>query len=197
MLRLFRIVNRNKLTILGIAAALIGLSESTCVLQTRPDEAKAISVGPATTVCDLLGNLPAYNGRVVKVRGIYWNGIRQTCTKPLTTSGHTWPSAVNLVESSEPTNEARIITTDHESWDKLDTIALRTAQAHRKAEIWVTVMGRVRAPTSFVRKDGRVVGGYGHLGVFPAELVVAHVSEIEVRSNPTFDYGQLLNSGGR
>jgi hypothetical protein len=52
--------------------------------------------------------------------------------------------------------------------------------------------GEVRAPKEYIRKDGSVTGGYGHLGVFPAELVVERVSEISVVPTPTFDYAELL-----
>ena len=59
-------------------------------------------------------------------------------------------------------------------------------------EIWVTVVGMLRAPESYVRKDGQVVGGYGHLGGYPAQLVVKTVVNIAIKERPTYDYRELL-----
>jgi len=154
---------------------------------------KPASLQPIS-ICDLLQSVRSYRGKTVTVRGIYWSGLRQTCTQPFSTSDHTWPSAINLVDSDyvAGTEESVPFKTDRESWDKLDEIAIREGKAGRREEIWVTVTGRLRAPEAYIRKDGRVRGGYGHLGVYPAELVVERVSDVEIRPTPTYDYKAIL-----
>ena len=80
--------------------------------------------------------------------------------------------------------------TDHESWDTLDRLVIREGKAGRREEIWATMTGELRAIEIF--KDGRVIGGYGHLGAFAAELVVHRVFDVEIKANPTYDYRTML-----
>ena len=125
-------------------------------------------------------------GRNVSVTGIYWHGLRQTCAQPFVTGDHVWPSALNLVDSDyrgggdEPVS----FRTDRESWDRLDAITVREAKAGRRVEVWVTMGGKRRAREHYVLNDKQTAGGYGHLGVFPAELVVQRVLDINVKPNP-------------
>jgi hypothetical protein len=147
-----------------------------------------------TKLCDLLKNLQFYRGKIVAVRGIYWYGLRQTCPEPFVTSGHTWPSALNLADSDFMAKYGDPVPfeTDRESWDRLDELTIREGKAGRREEIWVTIVGKLQTPEAYTRRDGQVVGGYGHLGVFPAELVVERVSEIAIKSNPSYDYREIL-----
>ena len=62
----------------------------------------------------------------------------------------------------------------------------------RQEEIWGTVTGKRLAPASYIRKDSRVVGGYGHPGVLPVLLVVEEIADIEIRPVPTYDYTDIL-----
>jgi hypothetical protein len=149
-------------------------------------------------VCELLKNITQYRDRIVAVRGIYWFGLRNSCSQPFVTGEHTWPSALNLVESDSPPTDATLsFRTNQKSWDALEAFVRQQARAGNRAEIWVTVVGKVRAPATYIRGKGRVVGGYGHLGVFPAELVVKDVSNVVLKSNPTYDYRELLRRHGR
>jgi hypothetical protein len=149
------------------------------------------------TICELLKNVQAYRGKVVAVRGIYWYGLRQSCAEPLVTGGHAWPSALNLVDTAAARSEAETpaFKTDRSSWDRLDELVVREAKAGQREEIWATVVGFVRAPVTYIR-DGKVVGGYGHLGAFPAELVVEHISDVSIMPAPTYDYRELLRRRG-
>jgi hypothetical protein len=150
------------------------------------------------TVCGLLKDLPSYRGKLVVVTGIYWDGLRQHCPEALVTGGHPWPSALSLVDSHFPAggDEAAGFETDHKSWADLEALVLREARAGHREEIWVTVIGQIRAPTSFVRGDGQVVGGYGHLGVLPGQLVLKRLVSTSIKPVPTYDYGELLRHPG-
>jgi hypothetical protein len=84
------------------------------------------------------------------------------------------------------------IQTDQKSWDELDALVLREAKAGHREEVWVTVVGLFQAPQAYILEDGHVVGGYGHIAVFPAELVVERVLGTIIRRTRTYDYRELL-----
>jgi hypothetical protein len=146
------------------------------------------------TICELLKDPSAYRGKLVTVTGIYWYGLRESCPKPLVTRNHTWPTAIDMVQSDIPgaPGEEAPFTTDTKSWDHLQLFVLQEARAGRREEIWVTVVGMLRAPESYVRKNGQAFGGYGHLGGYPAQLVVKAVLDIAIKDRPTYDYRELL-----
>jgi len=145
------------------------------------------------TVCQLFNDLQSYGGKRLAVRGIYWNGLRQACSRRLVVVGREWPTALNLVDSefAAADNEPVSFVTDRRSWDALDRLMIREARAGKREEIWVTMIGKLRTPV-YVRADRAVSGGYGHLGAFPAELVVERVTDIAVKANATYDYRELL-----
>jgi hypothetical protein len=145
------------------------------------------------SVCELLSSPASYRGKVVTVRGIYWQGLRQGCQE-IHLGNRTWPASVNLVESDgrRAVPDVPVIQTDRVSLDALDRLVVGEAKAGKREEIWATIVGLVRAPSSYVRADGRTVGGYGHLGVFPAEIIVERVLKTEIVSNPTYDYSEVL-----
>lgn len=156
------------------------------------------------TVCELLKNLASYRGKMVAVRGIYYYGLREPkCADELTTGGHRWPAAINLIGSPSPApkpgaldftgEEAVEFATDWTSWEKWGAVLLEQSRAGLRGEIWITVHGKVRARDRYVRPDGTVSPGYGHLGAFPAEIVVKRILDVQVKTDPpTYDYSVLL-----
>jgi hypothetical protein len=90
-------------------------------------------------------------------------------------------------------------TTDDAAWvalDKAERAAEREAKQGKRVEVWVTVMGRLRAKEhrSPVGPCDRVVNsGYGHLGSFPAQLVIQSVAAIELVPNADspYDYSNI------
>jgi len=74
------------------------------------------------------------------------------------------------------------------------------AKKGKRFEIWVTAVGQLKthARRSFLGpcdEIGSRYSGYGHLGSFPAQLVVKHFINIQVKENPNspFDYGNLYH----
>jgi hypothetical protein len=181
---------------LRVAVVLALASWGAAIAQPRP--AIDATKQEAISVCELLRNIAAYRGKVVSIRGIYWYGLRAPCAEPLITKGHKWPSALNLAAADAPRRGGEFppLTTDLSSWNHLDEFVLREAKTGRRKEIWITVVGLVRAPTTYIRDNGAVVGGYGHLGVFPAELVVQRISDISVVPTPTYDYAEMVRRHG-
>lgn len=171
-------------------AGLAVLCGSFALFADQPSSRKS-SVPTPISVCELFLNLTSYRHKLVAVRGIYWYGLRGPCQESFVTANHRWPKALNLTatQDSNATGLALPFQTDHASWDELDRAIRRQAAAGRRAEIWVTVVGFVEAPERYVRTDGQVVGGFGHLGVFPAQLIVKHVADVVIQLRPTYNYG--------
>lgn len=141
------------------------------------------------TVCDLLGNVDTHRGKRVAVRGIYFGSLQQACPEPFRVGPRTYASALNLRVSVMNSNDSLPQFTDPKSWGEFERLIHREGQAGHREEIWVTMIGKLEAAR--LRDDGKVVGGYGHLGVLGGELAVERVLDIELTPEPTFDYGRF------
>jgi hypothetical protein len=151
------------------------------------------------SVCDLSRDFSAYRGKLVIVRGVYFYGLRQDCAQSCATGP--WPSFVDLIGTgyTVPGELPFDFRTDDAAFgalDKAERAAEREAKLGRRVEVWATVMGRLRASDhrSPVGPCDRVVnGGYGHLGAFPADLVVQSVSDLELvpNANSPYDYSNM------
>jgi hypothetical protein len=144
----------------------------------------------AMTLCDLSKDFSAYRDRLVAVRGVYFYGLKQDCAA--TCAIGPWPSFVDLTGSSALPDAAWL------EVDKAERTAEEDAKHGKRSEVWVTVIGRVRAPerpSPAGPCDPVRRGHYGHLGVFPAQLVVERFTDIQVIPNPnsTYDYGNLYH----
>jgi hypothetical protein len=140
------------------------------------------------SVCDLSRDFYAYRGRLVTVRGVYFYGLRQHC--PQTCAAGPWPSFLDLAGSDSAGDAiwAGVATAER--------TAAREAKEGRRVEVWVTVRGRLK--TSEHRSpvgpcDRAVEGGFGHLGAFPAQIVVEAIEDIQIVPNPAsrYDYSSM------
>jgi hypothetical protein len=106
------------------------------------------------------------------------------CSSTFVTAGFDWPTAIDLVYSTytphgeEPVNFA----TD----EAMQTINQKLRdQAKSGGEVWVTVIGQLRVRKQYVLGrggDGKLHGnGYGHLSLYPAQLVIKTVRDLTVR----------------
>ncbi len=158
-------------------------------------ESSPQSVRPLT-VRDILAAPQSYHGKLISVRGVYYYGLRDpSCTTSFPDVGHTWPCALNFVKSEQrgdgdPPVRFR---TDEQSWARLINTVRREAMNGRKCEIWVTVVGQLRVFRTPLKASQSQIGGFGHLGIFPAELVVERVVDIEVKDKETYDYSITLH----
>lgn len=138
------------------------------------------------SLCDLAKDYGSYRDKLVSVRG--YCGLRQAC--PQSCANKPWPSFVELRGGGSPT-----------VWDAVAEVE-RSVEAEAKKgkrfEIWVTVIGRLDTRARPSRRgpcDNRDLFGYGHLGVFPAELVVESFTDIKVIENPAspYDYANMYH----
>ena len=136
------------------------------------------------SVCELSRDYAKFRDKVVAVRGVYYYGLRQDCRERCATG--LWPSFMDVEGGRDGV------------WDEL-TKTLFSVEGEAKAtgkrfEIWVTVVGRLR--TRVKRScDWKSVGGYGHLGAFPAQIIAESMRDIEVRVNPKspYDYANMYH----
>lgn len=132
-------------------------------------------------ICDLFGNLRAYDGKVILVRGEVMTGPEQFllygvgCKTPFITNGKEWPYDLHLkYASSEDADESRGFQPD---FDSLAAFSITVDEVERKNKSergirgCVTIRGllRVRDQSQGSRP------GYGHLGAAPAQLVLGSI----------------------
>jgi hypothetical protein len=137
---------------------------------------------PVITVCQLFQHLERYPGQTVRMRGIYWYGLRQSCPGKFVTGAQEWPYALDVVRA----------TMHDRDWDELDRLTMTLAHTAWRGEIWVTVTGRIE--TGYVKQGQMLLQGYGHLAAYPVELTGTDVSDVSAQQTPpTYDYGRLLH----
>jgi hypothetical protein len=157
------------------------------VVATAPNAIPGPSSSTVVSVCDLSRNYSAHRNKVVTVRGVY--GLRQEDCPQKCTEGP-WPSFVDL-EGGDGT-----------SGDELANALRRVeieAKSGKRFEIWVTVTDKLQttmrqSAAGPCDKKGWYPG-YGHLGAFPAQIIVSRFSNIEVRENPRspYDYRNMYH----
>ncbi|MGA2147281.1 MAG: hypothetical protein ABSH49_20235 [Bryobacteraceae bacterium] len=142
------------------------------------------------SVCELSKDFPGFRDKVVTVRGVYYYGLRQECAEKC--KDGLWPSFIDLEGSTNETWAALA-----KSERDVETEAKRSG---KRFELWVTVVGRLqtRAKRSALGPCDRKswgLGGYGHLGAFPAQIIVESFRDIEVRVNPQspYDYANMYH----
>ena len=146
--------------------------------------------GPSVmSVCELSRDYRAFRDEMVTVRGVYYYGLRQECQQKCASG--LWPSFIDLEGGRQGV------------WDELSN-TLGSVENDAKAtgkrfEIWVTVTGRLQTRAKRSRRgpcDRKSWGvGYGHLNVFPAQIVIESVHDVEVKVNPQsrYDYANIYH----
>ena len=178
------------ITSLGIVCA----TESSA--QQTPGSLKTVSV------CDLFADLASHAGTRVKVRGIVYSGREvfalgeKSCSKkfvtryrsgpellglPELTSEYVWPTAINLKSSPESTREESVVRVIN----MLKQARARQRSGNGNVDLWVTVVGVISTKEHYdvVLSANRelVASGYGHLGGYPAQLVIETMTDPEVK----------------
>jgi len=144
-------------------------------------------------VCEVLQSLSRYRGRMITVRGEFvGNAIDGPACAVLKTGDHEWHKSILIDIPHEsygfidPPAEWKI---DLKQWDS----AVKKWQALRKrwgsaTPIFATIVGRLDTRNELLGvpalPDTKLVPwGYGHLGMYPARLVLLEIKDIEVSIN--------------
>jgi hypothetical protein len=143
----------------------------------------------AVSLCELSKDYGAYRDKGLAIRGVYYYGLRQACQQ--TCAAGPWPSFVDLIGAENGVWEALA---------KTEQTVEREAKKGKRFEIWVTAHGQLKTRARLSSqgpcdRKGSGYSGYGHLGAFPAQLVVSSFSDIEVIENPKspYDYANMYH----
>lgn len=131
----------------------------------------------ALDVCSALQQLSHLDGQVVTIRGEYQAGREVSaiygsgCAGRIAVDGGTWPWSINVVISPCSGFAER----------------LRTVIAENRPKNWrviVTLTGQLRSaqnnPSYPARAPKARPMGFGHLGIWPAEILVTAVTDVSV-----------------
>lgn len=160
-----------------------------------PSEAvKTCEVSDPVSVCDLFNHPARFDGRIITVKGVYYAGLRDpSCSAVVSTLAGDWPRAVDLMDSktAAAVGESAVrFSTDRPSCDSLDRVAIDEGKRGHRSEIWVTVLGLFRGSLDPLGTPRQL---YGHLGQFPAEIVVEKICDKKTVDRPTYDYKLILS----
>lgn len=130
------------------------------------------------TVCQILQNLRLYDGNLIQVRG-EWHGsyIEDKCQMPLQTEDHKWPDEITV---EGPFNLHGNDETVNWSFTPDDYIASFSELLRFKGPVYATIVGRLDARAQLIHYPNGSTnpGGYGHLGYYPARIVVKQIKDI-------------------
>jgi hypothetical protein len=144
------------------------------------------------SVCGLMAKLKSQRQKIIRVRGELFAGSEitalgdQACGKPFTAGGIKWATAVDLVSSDyrpgggEP--RAPFVTEPAVMARLASTVAERK-RLGRNGKVLITVTGFLRVRDKYIPMTtgyGVQGNGYGHLGVYPAQLVIKAIEDITI-----------------
>lgn len=193
LLRIAILRSNRVAAILVLALSLLSLSACQTTRVEQRDLGQAIS--HSVTVCELFKDISTYSDRRVEVRGVYYFGLRaRERSEGILAGGRVWPLALDLAESNSVLSEDVQVPfiTDNASWSHLNDVATRAGLAGKKVEILVTISGLIKGPQSHWVPNSGITRGYGHLGAYPAQLIVERVRNVEIDETPTYDYSKML-----
>ena len=141
------------------------------------------------SICDLSKDYGAYRDKLVAVRGVDYEGLRQIC--PQSCASGPLPSFLDLAGTAD---------SDWSALAQAERTVDLEAKKGRRLEIWVTAVGRLQtvaqlSPVGPCDTVGSRYGGYGHLGVFPAQIRVKYFRDLVIVENPQslYDYSNVYH----
>jgi hypothetical protein len=136
------------------------------------------------SVCSLLHKLKRFHNQMVRIRGTVQSGLetfclRDSCDFRLKTVANTWPSAIWLAGPAMA-ESAIDFQSDMKSIQRLHDL-LHEKTRDFSAEVVATIEGKLEAHPlrTGIGGNGQAIGmGYGHLGGFPAQLIIKSASSM-------------------
>jgi hypothetical protein len=139
--------------------------------------------GDVITVCELLDKMPAFDGEVVSVRGIYSAGSEISgiydygCRAQISYKDRKWEPGIWIASWPKPPNKAEF---DYEAFDTL-------VKAHREARaagriVTAVFEGKLKCCPIHARDRSGAPRwvGCGFLGNYPLEMVVRTVRDVRI-----------------
>lgn len=160
--------------VLALLAAVLCMRAS--AQQVTPENPFVVST------CDLLGDMPKWNGRLIQVHGDYRQGtlsLWADCPTRIIVKGHTF---VNLIALADPA-ELRLavhrvdFTRDDRSWRRFIE-ATYSASAHESLKMTVVGVFETRAIKEQLVFDDGVLFGFGEQNLAPAQVLVREIKDL-------------------
>ena len=158
------------------------------VLFGQPSVRESAQKPPRVSVCEVFQQIDTYRNKLVTVTGIYYYGLRDQCPNGPSSDGIPWPTAIDLVNSESPELDEEPVdfATEFAGFFRLLDLAEALLQRGQRGnrEIVATITGKLHIQRDYRQSRGGkgLVGtGFGHLGVFPARMVVLRVDKVRVR----------------
>ena len=136
------------------------------------------------SVCDALHNLARYRSQVVEIRGEYVGAelIAGKNCRPLRSGNDEWPTRIMVERAdrlADVVNERADFAFDLEAWENaIQALVALNRQYRENAVVYATVVGRLDTRDTLSTSPHR--NGYGHLGGYPARLVVKTIRDVSI-----------------
>lgn len=169
---------------LGRAPARLILREATDISVALKPPAPA-----ALSVCALLKNPLAMNGKLVAVTGTLrayqgWWLYEDQCSSRISVEGHTFE---NVIAVARPTDPVRIhdvpFDTDEDSLVSVTNAFGKDGTIHPRVSVTFVGLFETRADLKLISPVGSS-RGFGHLGAAPAQLLLKECREVNVEYTP-------------
>ena len=135
---------------------------------------------PVVTVCEVMKELPAYNGKTIVVVGRFGSTdegawLSEDCTQQLVIKGHEWSNSISLSDTVGSTQPPPSLPKAFR-WNKnmlfkkltqvKSTTVLRVYPEFHYSDKWLALYGRLETHVPLETLDG-----FGHLNGSPAQLI--------------------------
>lgn len=152
--------------------------------------ASSFGAGPYD-VCAVFKDLPKLHGKDIEIAG-YWEEtdhgmfLRGHCKSRLVTQGYHWIQAIWLARPSSIASPPFAL--DAPSVDAAYRAVERQRPSRGSYRVWATFIGRLETgDTLLVATNGHIGPrplGYGHLGAYPAQLILRSIKNVRVIRSP-------------
>jgi hypothetical protein len=141
-------------------------------------------------VCQVLANLETYRNQEIRVRGEWVQtdhgmSLRDRCRETLQTKEYKWLSAIWLQLPSAEEENPVDFSLDRSALEGAQNEVTRLSRRRRPTPVYATFVGRVQARErleTVVGPGGDVIAvGFGHLNLYPAQLVIRSVDTVSLR----------------
>jgi hypothetical protein len=148
------------------------------IAQAGQDRESEVSSASAVTVCDVLARPQAFNGTLVRIRGV-WNAtdessllVANDCGRITISKNRRWPFALSL-EAPQPNREYLHAIKFEFDWQSLNNLQPKYLELKKRAPVrciqWVFT-GLFETVLDEKGDLGDV--GFGHLGAAPGRLLI-------------------------
>ena len=142
------------------------------------------------SVCDVLKNRATYQNRIIALRGRWITDregsyLRSACSKEDLGLHRAWSAGVAIAWSLRAATTEISFEQDRSALHKVEKVLLKSRERGELGRVWITFVGKIetRHPLrvrTYSPGGGPLTLGFGHLGAFPAQLVVKTAKDLVI-----------------